>query len=1022
MRPLRLTVEGFTCFKERQAPLDLSGLELFAIAGPTGAGKSSLLDAIIFALYGRVPRMRRGYSELISLGRDRMSVLLDFRVGQREFRITRTGRRARSTEAQLDELVDGQERSIAGGVQSVDNEVLRLLGLRYEAFTQAVVLPQGDFARFLKSQPRERREILRDLLRFQVYERMRKNAADCSRSLELKLSGVRERLREDYGEVSPQQIEELERRLLTLDKRNHRASEELASLQSKVEERRARYQRTRELVEKRIQLVRLRKRQSQIETIEEKLAAARRVAPLLPLMEGAAAAERRSEDDGQRALAASHVLRKVRADHEDGCRRLEDARRQGEELPQLERRIRALDELKGLFAPRESAARRRDQARARQRELAGNAQGAEDEEKKARQRVELLARDVHAASQKLAGLQYDRELDRRLDAARDAASLLAAHREAAVDALAEAKEAEGRVSGQGRVVSGKKTGVEKIRKLLHRLTRARQKVEDERRKAEEEHAAAHLRGALERGKKCPVCEQPVTKLPPAIQVALLDVTAARLEKARCDEDRARSEMAREGEAEAHAQAVFKMAQEEAEKAERKAATYQETVERLERQLREIVGEQADDGRGATLEVRILSAIHRVAREREAYEQAAGRQDELERKLLESQGVLDKWSQSSQGLRQQAGEAQASVQEAEDELARLEGAIARVTGDPNPVKERDRLAARKEKIEASRVKAEEAERRTAAEFSAASKAQEEAERTAQESARRALEARTQVRETIKNAGFEEEVAVREAVLPGEEMSLMENEIASYRQERHAAEQREAELESELAGEEVSEQSQGQAEEELALRRRDYEDGLKKKAELEQEVKELRRRGERAAQLSTQQAVLEQEFSNYHRLANDLRSENFQAYLLEEAFRELVAGASVRLGGLSGRYTLEYGQDAFHVLDQENAGERRSADTLSGGETFLASLALALELSEQVQRAAGAVNLDSLFIDEGFGTLDPETLDTVASAIESLHVGGRMVGIITHIPELTQRLPACVWVEKHAEGSRVRQEVF
>jgi exonuclease SbcC len=121
-------------------------------------------------------------------------------------------------------------------------------------------------------------------------------------------------------------------------------------------------------------------------------------------------------------------------------------------------------------------------------------------------------------------------------------------------------------------------------------------------------------------------------------------------------------------------------------------------------------------------------------------------------------------------------------------------------------------------------------------------------------------------------------------------------------------------------------------------------------------------------------------------------------------------------------LEYKQDAFLVLDQDNAGERRSADTLSGGETFLASLALALELSEQVQRAAGAVNLDSLFIDEGFGTLDPETLDTVASAIESLHVGGRMVGIITHIPELTQRLPACVWVEKHAEGSRVRQEVF
>jgi DNA repair protein SbcC/Rad50 len=100
--------------------------------------------------------------------------------------------------------------------------------------------------------------------------------------------------------------------------------------------------------------------------------------------------------------------------------------------------------------------------------------------------------------------------------------------------------------------------------------------------------------------------------------------------------------------------------------------------------------------------------------------------------------------------------------------------------------------------------------------------------------------------------------------------------------------------------------------------------------------------------------------------------------------------------------------------------RSADTLSGGETFLASLALALQLSEQVQRAAGATRLDSLFIDEGFGTLDPEALDAAAGAIESLPVGGRMVGIISHIDELSFRLPARVRVSKTPEGSRLMLE--
>jgi exonuclease SbcC len=85
-----------------------------------------------------------------------------------------------------------------------------------------------------------------------------------------------------------------------------------------------------------------------------------------------------------------------------------------------------------------------------------------------------------------------------------------------------------------------------------------------------------------------------------------------------------------------------------------------------------------------------------------------------------------------------------------------------------------------------------------------------------------------------------------------------------------------------------------------------------------------------------------------------------------------------------------------------------------------VSLALELSEQIQREAGAVSLDSIFIDEGFGSLDPETLEIVAEAIESLPTGGRMVGIITHIPELTRRLPHRIWVEKAPNGSRYRVE--
>jgi exonuclease SbcC len=180
--------------------------------------------------------------------------------------------------------------------------------------------------------------------------------------------------------------------------------------------------------------------------------------------------------------------------------------------------------------------------------------------------------------------------------------------------------------------------------------------------------------------------------------------------------------------------------------------------------------------------------------------------------------------------------------------------------------------------------------------------------------------------------------------------------------------------------------------------------------------LRARALEAVAAQSQVAAAQQALDTYTRLSIDLKADAFQAWLLRDSFERLVTGASSRLMELSGRYTLLWVDDEFVVVDHDNAQERRAADTLSGGETFLASLALALELSEQVQRAAGAVRLDSLFIDEGFGTLDAAAQDVVASAIESLQVSGRMVGIITHVRELTDRMPACVVIDKRPDGSR------
>jgi DNA repair protein SbcC/Rad50 len=157
---------------------------------------------------------------------------------------------------------------------------------------------------------------------------------------------------------------------------------------------------------------------------------------------------------------------------------------------------------------------------------------------------------------------------------------------------------------------------------------------------------------------------------------------------------------------------------------------------------------------------------------------------------------------------------------------------------------------------------------------------------------------------------------------------------------------------------------------------------------------------------------------------LRSDRFERWLCGEALDSLVAEASVTLMELSGQqYELDRDdRNDLVVIDYQDAAANRPVHTLSGGETFQASLALALALSRQVvQLSAGARDLNSMFLDEGFGTLDPETLDTVASTLERLAADkDRMVGLVTHVAALAERVPVRFVVSRDGATSALRRE--
>ncbi len=173
MRPLTITLDGFSAYRSRNM-VSFDGVDFFSLSGPTGAGKSSLIDAMIFALFGRIPRLGGSQvAPIISAGAERARVALEFAVGDQSYTVSRqvlrTKTGANTNEARLEHGPD----VIASGADDVTRSVESLLGLRYEDFTKTVVLPQGEFAKFLTATKAERQALLRKLLDLDVYGEVR---------------------------------------------------------------------------------------------------------------------------------------------------------------------------------------------------------------------------------------------------------------------------------------------------------------------------------------------------------------------------------------------------------------------------------------------------------------------------------------------------------------------------------------------------------------------------------------------------------------------------------------------------------------------------------------------------------------------------------------------------------------------------------------------------------------------------------------------------------------------------------
>ena len=346
MKVLKLRIEGFTCYR-KPVELDFSELELFAITGPTGSGKSSLVDAIVFALYGKIPRLNTDLSSVISQGAQRMSVLLEFTIGERQFKVARRLQRNRGSQVILDELKQGTWEGIGSGVRQANQKINSLLGLDYDAFTRCIVLPQGAFEQFLQDS-KGRQDILIRLLGLEILGDMQRHAAKEHEHARESLENAQTRLREEFAEINGHSVDELKDRQSELER-------EINDYQEKIEDCRKSHQEAKRLFDLQQELAGYHRQydallasQPEIKRLEAKISLAQKIAPVLPQLQQYDVLESKVRQWRQKYEGLQQRQRQWQNRHQETSAVLCQAENDYRRLPQLDKRDEELQQARQL--------------------------------------------------------------------------------------------------------------------------------------------------------------------------------------------------------------------------------------------------------------------------------------------------------------------------------------------------------------------------------------------------------------------------------------------------------------------------------------------------------------------------------------------------------------------------------------------------------------------------------------------------------------------------------------------------
>ena len=873
MRPLRLTLNGFTCFRE-ETLVSFDDLDLFAIEGPTGSGKSTLLDALTYTLYGQTPRLGgRGLDALLSPGLEQMLASLEFEIGKETYRATRTlVKKASRVEPQVrvEALHGGNWKQLpeTEKIKEAGAALERIVGLDYDSFTRAVMLPQGAFDSFLRGDASKRRRLLVNLLGLDRVERMQKEAGQRSRDAETKQKGIELRLEQDYAGATPDKLRALKDERATLEAERERLVAQRQAAQTELvglEEVKSLLDTQGEVQRK---LEGLQARVTQIEADKGALERAKKAALLMPQLETLAAQEGKLK----------RVLDEVKTlDGALGARR-QEVERSETSFAIAEKEARRLPEIQTQLGELKAAEPLLKQLRARK----GTLQLAE--RKSAQSYSDEVWDALQSKSAQVPSLK--RAVQREVEAAQSVETA----KKAVSTTESEIKTLEDRLESLKTQGKAAKEASEKSSKAYEQ--------------AVVENQALALRPHLRQGDACPVCEQEVRRLPSK----------------------------REDEVDIAALASAK------EQAEAKLLGLRETYSATNAQLK--------------------NTQDTLLKERQQEVKRSARQlEEVRKERLE---LANLFTDDPERLELDTLTKDLETQRL-DLLAGLAKEVMDKANGLDPERAPAQLAAEAKQLETNLKRAQEAQVRARAELDKLiTRAESLAERQ-EELAEEVTAVKTSLEKALQSAAFENAEEVRGAALSDAEQKRLEDGIQTFTSQRATLEQRQKELEGQLAGRTLNEAIYKTLKVQLSEAEQGLNEVQQRVGGVAQALKQVEGQLGRASHLRKELTRLGRDFDTYRQLHQDLRGNQFQDYLMTRVQSDLAVRASQILrDATEGRYDLRLKDNEYHVLDAWHTGELRSVKTLSGGETFIASLALALALSDSV---AGNATLGALFLDEG-----------------------------------------------------------